>query len=483
VAHDVFISYSSLDKTAADAVRGAIESRGIRCWIDHNALVLGEQWEDEIPDAIASSQVMVLLISSHSNGSGNVKNELSCAVAAKIHIIPVRIENVELRGSFKLNFTGRQILDAFNQPIEPHLERLADAVSKRVKQIEAAREIEVLKQKREAEHTTGETTVLRLRRETEHAAAEAVLKQKRETEHAAAEAALKQKRETEHAAAEAALKQKRDAEHAAAEAVALKQKRDTEHAVAEAASLKQKRESELAVVEATAKQKRDAEHAAAEAVALKQKRESELAAAEAALKQKRDAQHAAAEAAQKQKMDVRQAEIEVRNLGEKTAKSFPVVKVAGLLGLVVVIAAVAFLVTRPASQVPSNPEPPIVRFNDPRLSACSREPDPSTCQVKKANADRLTGKSDSDWGKISWDDPILQDCMGYDKCLQAKAMSDSIQAITKAHTWANRNSADPVFKNCMRDQRCLDASKQAKLAIKPQNKGEDGSPSKFSVYQ
>jgi len=33
VAHDVFISYSSKDKTIADAVCARLEMRGIRCWI------------------------------------------------------------------------------------------------------------------------------------------------------------------------------------------------------------------------------------------------------------------------------------------------------------------------------------------------------------------------------------------------------------------------------------------------------------------
>ena len=33
MAHDAFISYSSKDKTIADAVCARLEARGIRCWI------------------------------------------------------------------------------------------------------------------------------------------------------------------------------------------------------------------------------------------------------------------------------------------------------------------------------------------------------------------------------------------------------------------------------------------------------------------
>ncbi|WP_179468215.1 TIR domain-containing protein [Mycolicibacterium vinylchloridicum] len=32
MAHDVFISHSSLDEPAADAVCAELEARGIRCW-------------------------------------------------------------------------------------------------------------------------------------------------------------------------------------------------------------------------------------------------------------------------------------------------------------------------------------------------------------------------------------------------------------------------------------------------------------------
>ncbi len=33
MSFDVFISYSSIDKTTADAACNALESAGIRCWI------------------------------------------------------------------------------------------------------------------------------------------------------------------------------------------------------------------------------------------------------------------------------------------------------------------------------------------------------------------------------------------------------------------------------------------------------------------
>jgi len=33
MAHDVFISYATQDKTTADALCATLEGRGVRCWI------------------------------------------------------------------------------------------------------------------------------------------------------------------------------------------------------------------------------------------------------------------------------------------------------------------------------------------------------------------------------------------------------------------------------------------------------------------
>jgi TIR domain len=44
MAHDVFISYSSKDKTIADAVLAKLEERGLRCWIASRDIIPGSNW-------------------------------------------------------------------------------------------------------------------------------------------------------------------------------------------------------------------------------------------------------------------------------------------------------------------------------------------------------------------------------------------------------------------------------------------------------
>src|SRR4051794_1592529 len=67
--HDVFISYSSKDKTTADAVCAAIEADRVRCWIAPRDIRPGAQWGRAIVDAINDSRVMVLVYSANANRS------------------------------------------------------------------------------------------------------------------------------------------------------------------------------------------------------------------------------------------------------------------------------------------------------------------------------------------------------------------------------------------------------------------------------
>jgi hypothetical protein len=47
MTHDVFISYSSLDKAVADAACAALEAYGIRCWIAPRDIVPGKEWGEK----------------------------------------------------------------------------------------------------------------------------------------------------------------------------------------------------------------------------------------------------------------------------------------------------------------------------------------------------------------------------------------------------------------------------------------------------
>ena len=69
MSHDVFISYSSQDKSVADAICAILEGRKLRCWIAPRDVLPGTPYGEAILDAIYASPVMVLVFSSHANDS------------------------------------------------------------------------------------------------------------------------------------------------------------------------------------------------------------------------------------------------------------------------------------------------------------------------------------------------------------------------------------------------------------------------------
>lgn len=126
--HDVFISYSIDDKPIADAMCSTLESKGIRCWIAPRDILPGMDWGGAIIDAIAASHVMVLLLSSNSNTSSQVRREVERAVNKEVIILPFRIENLSLSKSLEYHLSATHWMDASTPPIEKHLEVLAEKI-------------------------------------------------------------------------------------------------------------------------------------------------------------------------------------------------------------------------------------------------------------------------------------------------------------------------------------------------------------------
>ena len=128
MAHDVFISYSSKDKPAADATCAVLESKGIRCWIAPRDIIPGADWGETIVDALHASRALVLVFSANANLSQQIKREVERAVNAGLPIIPLRIENVMPAKSLEYFLSTPHWLDAFTPPLEHHLNYLADVI-------------------------------------------------------------------------------------------------------------------------------------------------------------------------------------------------------------------------------------------------------------------------------------------------------------------------------------------------------------------
>ena len=125
----VFISYSSKDRTIANMVCALLEARGHRCWIAPRDIVPGTSWGEAIIDGLKSSTVFVLVFSSHANSSPQILREVERAVHLGLPIIPFRIEDVVPERSLEYFMSVPHWLDALSPPVEDHIARLGDVVA------------------------------------------------------------------------------------------------------------------------------------------------------------------------------------------------------------------------------------------------------------------------------------------------------------------------------------------------------------------
>jgi TolB-like protein len=154
MARDVFISYSSIDKEAADAVCSILEENGILCWIAPRDITPGIAFSEAIIDAIKSSKVFILVYSSNSNNSAQVIREVDRAVHRGLAIITLRLEDVQLSKQLEYYVSSVHWLDAMTSPLEKHLNKLLNVVQillkpEEVKDVEIAEALRkgIIKQK------------------------------------------------------------------------------------------------------------------------------------------------------------------------------------------------------------------------------------------------------------------------------------------------------------------------------------------------
>lgn len=140
MAAEVFISYSSKDRTIANMVCALLEERGHRCWIAPRDILPGTEWGEAIITGLKGAQVFVLVFSQHANTSPQILREVERAVHLGLPIIPFRIEDVVPERSLEYFMSVPHWLDALSPPVEDHIARLGDVVSQLVNGVTDARD-------------------------------------------------------------------------------------------------------------------------------------------------------------------------------------------------------------------------------------------------------------------------------------------------------------------------------------------------------
>ena len=125
----VFVSHASEDSEKAEEICGALEGRGLTCWIAPRDVRAGREYADEIIRGIEQSTAVVLVLSDEANSSAFVRREIERAVSKHKPVFPVRIEHVSPSPGLELFVSSTQWIDAWTGRWENHMDRLARAVA------------------------------------------------------------------------------------------------------------------------------------------------------------------------------------------------------------------------------------------------------------------------------------------------------------------------------------------------------------------
>ena len=128
MAHQVFISYSSVDAAIAERMCAALESAAISCWIAPRDVQPGTDYPAAIVDALASSIVVVLVLTEHAVASPHILTEIGHAFNVRKRIVPFRIASVPLSKDLDYFLSMAQWLDARDGCTDENLKQLVGAV-------------------------------------------------------------------------------------------------------------------------------------------------------------------------------------------------------------------------------------------------------------------------------------------------------------------------------------------------------------------
>lgn len=122
---DIFISYSSGDKTTVKKIAGLLESKGWTVWWDRQ-IPIGQKYDTVIENELHKASCVLVIWTQRSIASEWVKNEASEA-AQKGILVPVILEQVELPLAFK-RIESAMLIEWDGSEEHPELEILFSSI-------------------------------------------------------------------------------------------------------------------------------------------------------------------------------------------------------------------------------------------------------------------------------------------------------------------------------------------------------------------
>lgn len=115
MSHDVFISYSSKNSAAAQAICHQMEDSNIKCWMAPRNIPVGAKYASVITQAIKECKVVVLVFSEYSAISPWVESEINIAFSNRKPIVPYKIDQAALENydEFYLMLNNRHWIESY----------------------------------------------------------------------------------------------------------------------------------------------------------------------------------------------------------------------------------------------------------------------------------------------------------------------------------------------------------------------------------
>jgi len=125
----IFISHSSADRAAAEALAAQLESEGARTWIAPRDVNPGRDYSAQLDEAIAGCMAVVLVVSAATARSSAVRGEAEQAARDGKQIFPVRIAEVDVGNDLPLLGAVKYWTDGFGPNAGRNVGRLAEELS------------------------------------------------------------------------------------------------------------------------------------------------------------------------------------------------------------------------------------------------------------------------------------------------------------------------------------------------------------------
>ena len=124
----VFVSHGSDDRVQANELAAFIEAKGAKAWIAPRNVRPGQDYSEQLQEAIEKCSAFLVLVTDKANKSPYVRAEVEMAFSLFKPIFPVRMADIQPAAGLALFLKIRHWTDAFGPDEEANLARLAREV-------------------------------------------------------------------------------------------------------------------------------------------------------------------------------------------------------------------------------------------------------------------------------------------------------------------------------------------------------------------